>query len=84
MARKQRYEPDSILTFDRGYLDYHWFDQLHRQGVFFVTRMKKNARHTVLERRRVEKKEGLTSDQTIRMIERVSVDPVTSQSRSGE
>ena len=67
VARKQRYEPDSVLTFDRGYLDYHWFDQLHRQGVFFVTRMKKNARHTVLERRRVEKKEGLTSDQTIRM-----------------
>ena len=67
VARKQRYEPDSILTFDRGYLDYHWFDQLHRQGVFFVTRMKTNARQTVLERRRVEKKEGLTSDQTIRM-----------------
>ena len=67
VARKQRYEPDSILTFDRGYVDYHWFDQLHRQGVFFVTRMKKNARHTVLERRRVDKKEGLTSDQTIRM-----------------
>ncbi len=32
-----------------------------------MTRMKKNAHHTVLERRRVDKKEGLTSDQTIRM-----------------
>ena len=67
VARRQRYEPDSILTFDWGYLDYHWFDQLHRQGVFFVTRMKKNARHTVRERRRVDKSKGLTSDQTIRM-----------------
>ena len=26
VARKQRYEPDSILIFDRGYVDYHWFD----------------------------------------------------------
>jgi putative transposase len=67
VARRQRYEPDSILTFDRGYLDYHWFDQLHRQEVFFVTRMKKNARYTVRERRRVDKSKGLTSDQTIWM-----------------
>jgi putative transposase len=67
VARRQRYEPDSILTFDRGYLDYHWFDQLQRQGVFFVTRMKKNARYTVRERRRVDKSKGLTSDQTIWM-----------------
>ena len=29
VARGQRYEPDSILTFDRAYVDYHWFDQLH-------------------------------------------------------
>ncbi len=36
VARGQRYEPDSILTFDRAYVDYHWFDQLHRQGVYFV------------------------------------------------
>ena len=28
VARGQRYEPDSILSFDRAYVDYHWFDQL--------------------------------------------------------
>ena len=67
VARQQRYEPDSILTFDRGYIDYHWFDQLHEQGVFFVTRMRKNTRYTVRERRRVDKSKGLTCDQTIRM-----------------
>ena len=53
VARGQRYEPDSILTFDRAYVDYHWFDQLHRQGVYFVTRQKRNARYRVLERRPV-------------------------------
>ena len=53
VARGQRYEPDSILSFDRAYVDYHWFDQLHRQGVYFVTRQKRNARYRVLERRPV-------------------------------
>lgn len=67
VARKQRYEPDSILTFDRGYLDYHWFHQLHEQGVFFVTRQKKNASYRVVKRRQVDKTQGLTSDQSIRI-----------------
>ena len=44
VARGQRYEPDRILSFDRAYVDYPWFDQLHRQGVYFVTRQKRNAR----------------------------------------
>ena len=67
MARGQRYEPDSILSFDRAYVDYHWFDQLHRQGVYFVTRQKRNARYRVLERRSVVPQPGVTSDQVIRL-----------------
>ena len=67
MARSQRYEPDSILTFDRAYVDYHWFDQLHHQGVYFVTRQKRNARYRVLERRPVGPQPGVTSDQVIRL-----------------
>lgn len=67
VARRQRYEPDSILTFDRGYIDYHWFEQLNGQGIGFVTRMKRNARYRVLERRQVRPGSGVTSDQTIRM-----------------
>ena len=67
VARGQRYEPDRILTFDRAYVDYHWFDQLHRQGVSFVTRQKRNARYRVLERRPVGPQPGVTSDQVIRL-----------------
>jgi hypothetical protein len=29
VARRQRFEPDSILIFDRGYTDFCWFDQLY-------------------------------------------------------
>ncbi len=67
VARKQSYQPDSIVTFDRAYIDYHWFDQLDNQGVFFVTRQKRNARYRVLQRRKVDPSCGLTSDQTIRL-----------------
>jgi hypothetical protein len=31
----------SILTMDRGYIDYEWFQELTDQGVFFVTGAKK-------------------------------------------
>ena len=67
VARRQQYEPDSILVFDRGYNDYHWFHQLQLSGVFFVTRLKSDASYKVTERRKVDKGKGLTSDQTIRI-----------------
>ena len=40
----------SILVFDRGYLDYSWWRRLDRQGIFFVTRIKENAIIIVSER----------------------------------
>ena len=41
--------------------------QLNTQGIFFVTRLRKNARYRVTERRSVRKSKGLTSDQTIEL-----------------
>src|SRR5690625_284306 len=57
----------SIVVFDRGYTDYTWYNQLNDQGIFFVTRLKRNACHRVLERRKVKSEQGLTCDQTIRL-----------------
>ena len=34
---------DSILVFDRGYFDFDWWNTLHEQGIFFVTRTKTSA-----------------------------------------
>ncbi len=44
-ARKMKMElpSQSILVFDRGYLDYKWWKKLNRQDIFFVTRIKTNA-----------------------------------------
>lgn len=69
-GRKLRLEPDSIVTFDRGYIDYQWFYQLHLQDVYFVTRLKRGAVFRILERREPPPLSGVTSDQTIRVVGR--------------
>jgi len=66
-ARKLVLEPDSILTFDRGYVDYKWFHALHLQKVYFVTRLKRGAAFRIIERRKPPPFSGVTSDQTIRI-----------------
>ena len=55
----------SIVAEDRAYTDYKWFAQLCDNGVYFVSRQKSNAVYRVDQRRAVNKKLGLTSDQTI-------------------
>ena len=66
-ARALQLPKGSIVVMDRGYTDYAWYNQLNSQGIFFVTRLRKNARYRVIERRSVSKSKGLTSDQTIQL-----------------
>jgi hypothetical protein len=66
-ARSLRLPKGSIVVEDMGYADYDRYAQLTAQKIFFVTRQKRNARYEVLERRKVNKKQGLLSDQTIRL-----------------
>lgn len=65
MGRLVHLPKGSILTMDRGYIDYQWFDKLNKQGVFFVTRAKTNMRYRVLKRHKSNRKLGITSDQMI-------------------
>jgi len=55
----------SIVAIDRGYNDYAWYKQLTDKGIFFVTRLKTNAKINITERRSVLKSKGLISDETI-------------------
>jgi len=66
-ARALQLPKGSILVVDRGYTDYAWYNQLNINGIFFVTRQRKNAVYQVIERKPVLKAKGLTSDQTIRL-----------------
>lgn len=67
VARGLRFEPGTVLVLDRGYVDYSWFDQLTRQGVFFVTRLKHNAVYDLVEARPIPAKGRFLSDDLIRL-----------------
>lgn len=67
IGRTLRFAKGSVVVFDKGYVDYRWFRQLNRNGIFFVTRIRKNAIWRVVERREVDRRAGLTSDQTIEL-----------------
>ncbi|MFA4889342.1 MAG: IS4 family transposase [Candidatus Omnitrophota bacterium] len=58
-------EKGDVAIFDRGYTDFKWYKTLDDKGVFFVTRLKKNAYYSIVERRSTEKYENIYSDQTI-------------------
>jgi putative transposase len=64
-GRTLEFSKGSIVACDRGYNDYGWYNQLTQKGIFFVTRLKKNAQYGIVARRPVSRKQGLSSDQTI-------------------
>lgn len=67
VARGLRFEPGTILVMDRGYVDYAWFDQLTRNGVFFVTRLKDNAAFDLVECRPLPGNGHFLSDDVVRL-----------------
>ena len=66
-ARSLRFEPDSIVVVDRGYIDYCWLHRLTCQDIWWVTRLKKNVNYQIIKRHKVEGNPGVTSDWTIRI-----------------
>jgi len=53
IAKGLSFPKGSIVVADRGYTDYKLFARWTSQGVFFVTRQKRNAQYKVIERRPV-------------------------------
>lgn len=64
-AKLMHFPKGSVVVFDKGYADYSWHNQLTNNGIFWVTRIRGNAKYRILERRPVNKAHGITSDQTI-------------------
>jgi len=64
-ARQMTLPRGSVLVFDRGYNSYRWHNTLSEQGVFFVSRLRGNAKYRVLERHSVAANSDVTSDQII-------------------
>ena len=66
VARKISLPADSIITMDRGYNDYRLFASWTENGVYFVTRLKKNADFAVIQDFSVPRNRNIISDQLIR------------------
>jgi len=64
-AKLMNFPKDSVVVFDKGYADYSWHNQLTKKGIFWVTRIRGNAKYRVVARRKVNRSHGITSDQTI-------------------
>jgi hypothetical protein len=67
IARRRHYARGTILVMDKGFLHFKWFDRLHRDGVFFVTRIKQDTRYEILESHSVGEDSQVISDQSIRL-----------------
>ena len=59
--------PDSIITFDRAYIDFSLFQAYENANVFFVTRAKENLRFDLLGQQAIPKKKGLQFDQIVQI-----------------
>ncbi len=57
----------SFAVFDRGFTDYSWYSTLMTDGIFFVTRLKRNADVEYLLKRAGRKSPGVTNDQQIKL-----------------
>lgn len=65
VARTLSFSKGSIVVCDRGYTDYQWYRSLEEKGIFFVSRLRKNACYRIRERTQVNAEQGITCDQCI-------------------
>ena len=59
--------PDSIITFDRAYIDFNLFQAYEESKVFFVTRAKGNLRFEFLGQQKIPQKKGLQFDHIVQI-----------------
>jgi Transposase DDE domain/Domain of unknown function (DUF4372) len=65
VAQQLRFAPGTIVVDDRGYNDYRLFGRWCAEGVFFVTRMKRDARYTVVQQRQFMPEGNVVNDQLV-------------------
>ncbi len=67
IARQLRFDPGTILVYDRGYNDYALFGRWTFERVYFVTRMTDNAVYEVTRENRVPQNRNILKDETIEL-----------------
>jgi hypothetical protein len=62
-----QFAPGTVVVMDRAYVDYDWWEDLSKQGVFFVTRFKSDLKYEVVEERTVPQNRNIRADQVVRL-----------------
>ena len=65
VAQKLEFAPGTVVAMDRGYVDYDLFDYWTSEGVWFVTRAKKNMAYRVVEVCSVARRGNVLADEVI-------------------
>lgn len=68
VAQGLQFDPGTVVVDDRGYNDYSLFGKWTSQGVFFVTRMKDNARYQAVGEREVPQHRNILKDELIEFV----------------
>jgi IS4 transposase len=67
IARHLHFEPGTIVVEDRGYTDYALYARWTNSGVYFVSRLRANAKFEVIEQRELPPGGAILEDQIIRL-----------------
>ncbi len=67
IAHHLRFDPGTIVVYDRGYNDFGLFGKWTAQGVFFVTRMKENTRYQVVGEKESPSHSNIRKDELIEL-----------------
>ena len=67
ILKKLSFDAGTIIAFDRGLIDYLQMGKWTKQGIYFVTRLKKNANYKVIKSSKVPKNRNILKDQIIQL-----------------
>jgi hypothetical protein len=67
VAHQLNFDPNTIVVDDRGYVNYELYSQWTSQGVYFVTRLKRNAMYIVIHDNPIAWRSTVIRDETIQL-----------------
>jgi hypothetical protein len=67
VGRQLRFQAGTIVAIDKGYVDYGWWQQMTADGVFFVTRLKRDLKYRIIKENAVPEKGRIRGDHWIEM-----------------
>ena len=65
IGKKMDIQKGSTYVFDKGYMDFNWWNDIDEQGAYFVTRLKRN--NAIVELSELQTNNELVSSQLIRL-----------------